>query len=249
LSSCQGSWLPRPELYRPEGREIVHRTARFLILALLTTAAPAVSACGSPHAAPRIPRSFSSPPTTAERPTTPTPTTTVGAGAVGAAPTDLHDVNLARVSIPGAFCGIPGLVTFTDNEATATSSRWGPVHLSRLPTVAYGNVQGDARSEAAVNVECDNRDGTADGQLAFASIVFAGVQRRLNVIGTVTPQENPPNQHVTLLTMVQLARQRVIAHEAWYRSSDPTCCPSGKAVTVWTLQNGYLSPTAPHIVS
>jgi len=69
------------------------------------------------------------------------------------------------------------------------------------------------------------------------------------VIGTVTPLENPPNQHVTLLTMVQLARLRVIAHGPGIGPSDPTCCPSGKAVTVWTLQNGYLSPTAPHIVS
>ncbi len=54
---------------------------------------------------------------------------------------------------------------------------------------------------------------------------------------------------MTLLTKVELTRGRVVAYETWYRPSDATCCPSGTAVTVWTLQGGRLSPGAPRITS
>jgi hypothetical protein len=168
---------------------------------------------------------------------------------VATAPADLHDVDWARVPVPGDFCGVPGLVTFKQDEATAASNRWGPVHLFRSMPVVYGDLDGDGHSEAAVNVECDNGGGTADGQLAFAFVIFEGVRGRLIPIGTVTPQKNPPDQHVTLLTKVQLTRGRVIAYETWYRASDGTCCPTGTAVTIWTLQDSHLTPGPPRVTS
>ena len=219
------------------------------VLTVLIGAVLAASACSSSDGGPRIPRA-SVPAAIAEPPIEATQTTVVQS--VAAAPADLHDVDWAHVPLPGEFCGVPGLVTLKANEATATSDKWGPVHLFRnfrnVPVI-YGDVTGDHRSEAAINVGCDNGGGTAAGPLAFAFVVFQGIQGRLTAIGTVTPQKNPPNQHPTLVWKLRLTRGRVIANENWYRPSDSTCCPTGTAVTIWTLQNGHLVPGAPRITS
>jgi hypothetical protein len=229
------------------GRRTVNRSITLGFLAILIGIILAGSACSSSDGGSRIPRASSSPTVPTEPPPRSVPTTT--AQSVGDAPADLHDVDWATIPIPGEFCGVPGLVTFTDNEATGTSDKWGPVHLSRVPDMVYGDITGDRRSEAAVNVQCDNGGGTASGQLAFAFVVFEGAGGRLTTIGTVTPQKNPPSQHVTLLTKVQLRRGHVIAHELWYRPGDGTCCPTGTAVTTWKLQDGQLTAGAPHITS
>ncbi len=226
---------------------MMNRIVKARVLAVVAGAALAASACGSPDVGSRIPRASVSSATT-EPPlvTAPAPT----GKSVGAAPADLHDVDWARVPVPGDFCGVPGLVTFKGGEATATSRTWGPVHLFRRDEgMVYGDIEGDQRSEAAVSVGCDNGGGTAAGQLAFAFVVFEGVQGRLIAIGTVTPQKNPPDQHTTLLWKLQMTRGRLIAHENWYRPMDPTCCPTGKAETIWTVKDGHLTPGAPHITS
>lgn len=140
-------------------------------------------------------------------------------------------------------------MTFQGDEATAISRTWGRVHLFRFKPVVYGDLEGDRRSEAGVNVLCDNGGGTAAGDLAFALVVFEGVHGRLIAIGTVTPQKNPPDVHPTWFRKVKLTRGRVIVHEAWFRPSDSTCCPTGTAVTVWTLENGHLTAGPPRITS
>jgi hypothetical protein len=234
---------------------MMNRIVKARILAVVAGAALAASACGSPDVGSRIPRASVSSATT-EPPLVTAPATT--GKSVGAAPADLHDVDWERVPVPGDFCGIPGLVTFKrlrlagfkGGEATATSRTWGPVHLFRRDEVmVYGDIEGDQRSEAAVSVVCDNGGGTAAGQLAFAYMVFEGVQGRLIAIGTVTPQKNPPHVHVTLLSELQMTRGRLTAHENWYRPMDPNCCPTGKAETIWTVKDGHLTPGAPHITS
>jgi hypothetical protein len=224
----------------------MNRTVKARVLVVLTGVALAASACGAPDVGPRIPRASLSG-TTTEPPLATAPVTTIRS--VGEAPADLHDVDWAQVPVPGDFCGVPGLVTLKGGEATATSRTWGPVHLSRFGNVVYGDVEGDPHSEAAVNVGCDNGGGTASGQLAFAFVVFEGIQGRLILVGTVTPQKNPPDQHPTLLWKIQMKPGRVIAHEQWYRPSDGTCCPTGTAETIWTVKDGRLTPGTPHVTS
>jgi hypothetical protein len=227
----------------------VSRRSKTGLLMVVIGAMLAGSACSQPDGGPRIPRA-SSPDAAAEPSIKATQTTVVQS--VATAPDDLHDLDWTRVPLPGDFCGVPGLVRFKGDYAMATSKKWGPVHLTRnlgSRPVIYGDVTGDHRSEAAVGVECDNGGGTASGQLAFAFVVFQGIQGRLTVIGTITPQKNPPNQHPTLLWELRLTRGRVIANEMWYRPGDGTCCPTGTAVTTWTLRDGHLIPGAPHIIS
>lgn len=42
---------------------------------------------------------------------------------------------------------------------------------------------------AVVATECDNGAGSADDQLAFGAIVYVTSQRRLRVVGIMTPRQ------------------------------------------------------------
>jgi hypothetical protein len=210
-------------------------------------AGAALAACDSHTGDDRIPRAQPSSVSPEEPPAVSTAPT--AALSVGTAPSDLHDVDWANISLPGEFCDVPGLITFSNGEATGSSQRWGSVHLFVDKHVVYGDVEGDSRSEAAVLTGCDNGGGTAGGQLGFAYVVLSGRGGSLDVIGSVTPKVEPPDVHTTLIGEITLARGQLTVHEAWYRPSDPTCCPSGTAVTVWKLEAGRLVPGAPSIRS
>jgi hypothetical protein len=226
---------------------MTNRTSHTRLATAVLGAMLAAAACNSPQAGPRIPRTSATSRSTDEPPNPTTPP--ISLETIGPAPADLRSVDWTRVPLPGEFCAVPGLVTFNNNESTATSNTWGQVHLYRDPTVVYGDIYGDGSNEAAVSIRCDNGGGTADGQLVFAILVLASNQGRLIVVGTLTPQENPTGVHATLFTRFELLHGRVIAHETWYRPTDHTCCPTGSAVTVWTLRDGHLVPGTPDIVS
>ncbi|WP_320777446.1 hypothetical protein [Streptomyces sp. CRN 30] len=209
-----------------------------------------LSACGTPDVGPRITRTPTSAPGTGGPPTATGPTSaTPGAVDLGPAPEDLREVNWRDVRVPGTFCDIPGLITFHDGRATATSRTWGRVDLSREPEPTYGDIGGDRRPEAALGVECNNGGGTAAGQLAFGSVIYASDKGRLTVLRSITPQQQPPGQPPTLLAELRMERGRIEVEERWYRPRDATCCPTGTAVTVWVLDDGRLTPRPPRITS
>jgi hypothetical protein len=109
--------------------------------------------------------------------------------------------------------------------------------------VAYGDVTGDGRDEAAVVINCSNGGGTADGQIAFGAVIYTGSAKSVRVLGIVTPRQPflPSTPHAPLL-QVTLRRGKVISHEFWYRPGDGTCCMSGRATTIWHYRHGTLAP-------
>jgi hypothetical protein len=156
---------------------------------------------------------------------------------------DLHRVDWPNVTIPGQLCVVPGFITLRNGEATASSQRWGQVHVGMQGTDAvYGDLDGDGDDEAAVTIWCDNGGGTAAGQLAQGLVVFDNPSGQLRTIGTVTPQHQPADVHTSFIDSLTFARGRLVAHELWYRNTDATCCPSGKATTVWKYTSGRLVP-------
>lgn len=167
---------------------------------------------------------------------------------MGAAPADLRDVDWANVSIPGDFCSVPGVVRLREGGAEASSDVWGTVQVDSHEETEYGDINGDSQEEAVVHVSCDNGGGTASGRLASAAVVLTRTRGRLTVLGTVTPQKNPQQAGPTRLH-AQAKPGRVVSLEFWYRPADATCCPSGKATTIWRLRGGELVPGAPHITS
>ncbi|GGP85369.1 hypothetical protein GCM10010247_68230 [Streptomyces calvus] len=205
--------------------------------------------CSSPTPDPKVPRAAPSSYTETSEPPPAAPPADAGPGS---APDDLHDLDWARLAVPGDFCDIPDPITFTDGEATAHSDTHGTVHAEHHPDdVVYGDVVGDSRTEAALLVGCDTGGQTASGRLAWAYVVFSSEEGRLRHVGTVTPQQYIGGQASSFVSVL-LDPGQVIAHESWHRRTDATCCPSGSAVTVWRVDrddpDGTLKPGLPRVI-
>ncbi|WP_257133004.1 hypothetical protein [Streptomyces sp. ms184] len=66
-------------------------------------------------------------------------------------------------------------------------------------------------------------------------------------MGTITPQKYEGG-HASGFDGIALASGRVTAEETWHRRMDPTCCPSGKAVTEWRVgAAGLLTAGEPRV--
>jgi len=179
---------------------------------------------------------------------------------LGPAPEDIRSVDWLNTPLPGAFCAVDGLVPFRAGEAMAESTTYGEVHLiveditygdldGDGADITYGDLDGDGREEAVIGVGCDNNGGTASGQLGFGAVVVQA-HRDLRAIGTITPQmELADATHVTLLSELRIEPGQVVADEMWYRDSDMTCCPTGKAVTTWKLESGRLTAGPPAVTA
>ncbi|MFF4578456.1 hypothetical protein [Streptomyces sp. NPDC001389] len=230
------------------------RTARLLSLTALPALILLTGACGTPHPGARIEHATQSPdtrPPGAEDPRTPQPSMSSPAavGTIGPAPEDLHTVDWAHTPVPGDICGVPGLVRFDEKgEAWGTSRTWGPVLVNLQRDVAYGDIDGDGRDEAAVTIGCHNGGGTAAGRLAWGGVLIGRTGGNLTVIGTLTPRQQLPQSMPTQVAF-QIALHQVVVHENWFRDGDSTCCPSGTAITVWTHDGDRLTPGAPQVTS
>ena len=167
---------------------------------------------------------------------------------IGTTNGDLRSFDWRNTELPGQFCEVPGLLSFKDAQALGTSNRWGAVHFYAA-NILYGDLGSDEPSVAAVSVGCDNGGGTADGELAFAAILLTSAAKQIEVLGTITPQMNPIGEHATLLSKIQIADGKVVVDEDWYTPSDETCCPTGRATTVWTWANGELTAGTPDITN
>jgi hypothetical protein len=221
------------------------------LVACATVLAFMAAACGTVKESSRVPRS-SIPGKNVTNPPIQTPEKqSPGASPLdlGDAPPDLRKYDWSKARLPGDFCGVSGLIKFKDGSANVQSQRWGPVHVFRSSEVIYGDVTGDGQTDAAVELICDNGGGTAAGQLGFAYLVMTSRSGQLASLGTILPQKNPAHVHTTLINSLELSKNVVMVKEAWYRPSDPDCCPSGRAVTVWTTSNGHLVAGSPNVTS
>ena len=160
--------------------------------------------------------------------------------------TDLHHVDWKHVSVPGAVCGSARPIQLAGTALIRSRlwPWWPRVVVSGGPPVTYGDVTGDGRDEAAFVVECSNGGGTADGQIAFAAVVYTGSAHNVRVLGIVTPRQ--PFQALAVIPVpllnVTLRHGEVISHEFWYGPHDGTCCSSGRATTTWRYRHGALTP-------
>jgi hypothetical protein len=162
---------------------------------------------------------------------------------VGTALIDLHHVNWKEAALPGRVCGVPHPIHLHDGKAFVKSRRWRS--LGRIEVTAgwnpvvYGDLNGDGVDEAALGVSCSNGGGTADSALAYAQVVYRAGASSVIAVGVLRPHWQPKHALPTLLTVV-LRRGRAIGREAFYGRRDGTCCPSGRATTVWRYRHGTL---------
>jgi hypothetical protein len=173
---------------------------------------------------------------------------------------DLHRIDWRKVTLPGGVCGSsrpirprdygygPQAIVHADVELLW----WNPVWVDSWTGPVFGDLDGDGRDEAALNVVCANGGGTADGQLAFSGVIFKAVGKSLRVIGIVTPRQppfDPAATHVPLGHVAAITPGKVVFSEAWYGRHDWTCCASGRARTTWTYAHGRLRPTRTTILA
>jgi hypothetical protein len=165
---------------------------------------------------------------------------------------DLHAVDWGSVTLPAVVCGATDPIHLRHGTAFvhSASKPWWPAVLVQTGPVSYGDLDGDGRDEAAVGVDCNNGGGMAAGQLGFSSVIFSTRAGRLRVLGVVAPRQplDLEASHVPLLGRVEILTGKVIAQEAWYGPHDGTCCPSGRAATVWRYTKGTLRPSRTVVV-
>jgi hypothetical protein len=169
---------------------------------------------------------------------------------------DVHKVDWNSVTLPGIVCGAsrpirlhPHRSSFgSSGEAVIDSARWSGLGYSQVhvdtagPPRAYGDLNGDGRDEAALDVNCNNGGGTAGGVLGRAVVIFAATVGAPRVIGVVTPQKQPPG--TSTLLSVTIRPRMIVANESWHEKSvfPRPCCVFGWATTTWSYAHGALRP-------
>ena len=166
---------------------------------------------------------------------------------------DLHALDWRKVTLPGGACessrpirphryeyGPAALI-----HADVDLMWWNPVVVDSWSKPVFGDLDGDGRDEAALEVVCSNGGGTAGGQLLFSAVIFKAVGTSLRVVGIVTPRQplGPETSHVPIGNVAAIERGEVIASEGWYGPNDGDCCSTGRARTIWTYAAGKLRPT------
>jgi hypothetical protein len=165
---------------------------------------------------------------------------------------DLRSLDWRTITLPGGACGSsrplrprryeygPAAIVHPDVDLLW----WNPVVVYSWSKPVFGDLDGDGRDEAALDVDCTNGGGTAGGQLAFSEVVFEAVGSSLRVVGILTPRQPlEPGAHVPLSHVVTIERGKVVVSEAWYGPDDGDCCASGRVRTIWTYAAGKLRPT------
>jgi hypothetical protein len=171
----------------------------------------------------------------------------------------LRKVDWANVSLPGAVCAASRPIHLHHHTAflKEVPRRWAHLLSSQREQglrrgvrvdagwepVSYGTLGDGGPDAAALVVSCNNGGGTADGALAYAWVIFTGHPRNLDVAGIVTPQ-GPQSPHELPSTITLAFKDGGIkAREYWYGHRDGTCCPSGRATTIWTYAAAQLRPS------
>jgi hypothetical protein len=196
--------------------------------------------CGAPSPSQHIVRGESRPVIVTA---TPSPEAVRRPVALGAGTSVRRSWQNARVT--AEFCGVAEAVRVVDGLATAPSTIFSEVTLF-VGTPSYGTLDEPVGPVAAVPVGCNNGGGTGAGDLASAYMIVAERDGRLLSFAEITPKAHV-GERAHKVFAVTFGDQAIEAHELWYRSEDATCCPSGRAATTWTYQDGTFTPSPAHI--
>ena len=180
---------------------------------------------------------------------TATALTTTGSAAQ-AAPAGTSSVNWSDVTIPGQLCKVSGPIKLHNGKAFVRHSGFGMALDVLMTSVTRGNL-GHGLQVAALQVWCDNTGGTADGQLAEGILVFDSPGGHPHLLGTLTPQlKGNPMLHIPFIAVNHIeSTGHVAITEFFYNSANPTCCPSGRATTLWKWTGRSFIPGRTHITS
>jgi hypothetical protein len=148
---------------------------------------------------------------------------------------DVARVNWGDVTIPGKLCKVNGSIRLHNGvSAPVSHSGFGfPVQAS-ASTVTHGNL-GHGLQVTALEIFCSIPNGTAASQLSEGIFVFDSPGGAAHLLGTLTPTYFPKTHaHIPYISVDHITTTgRIATTEYWYTNSDPDCCPTGRAHTVW----------------
>ena len=156
------------------------------------------------------------------------------AQAASAQTVSAHSVNWGNVTIPGQLCKVNGQIHLHNGQATVRHSGFGMALDVLTTTVTHGYLA-HGLPVTALQIWCDNTGGTADGQLAEGIFVFDSPGGHAHLLGTLTPQHKTSAMvHIPFIAVNRIETTgHVAVTEFFYNLANATCCPSGRATTLW----------------
>jgi hypothetical protein len=178
-------------------------------------------------------------------------TATGGAAQAASAQTrSAHSVNWGDVTIPGQLCKVNGPIKLHNGRTFVRHSGFGMALDVLMLNVTRGGL-GHGLQVAALQVWCDNTGGTADGELAEGIFVFDSPGGHPHLLGTLTPQlKGNPTLHIPFIVVNHIeSTGHVAVTEFFYTPANATCCPSGRATTLWRWTGRTFIPGRTKITS
>jgi hypothetical protein len=161
-----------------------------------------------------------------------------------------HGVNWGDVTIPGRLCKVSGQIRLHNGSASVRHSGFGIPLDVYTTTVARGDLA-PSLPVTTLQIFCANTGGTADGQLTEGIFVFDSPGGHAHLLGTLTPQlKGNPMLHIPYIAVSHIESSgHVAVTEYFYNPVDPTCCPSGRATTLWKWTGSKFVPGRTKITS
>lgn len=179
---------------------------------------------------------------------------------VGRPPLDIRKVDWSQFTLPAGTCGSTGPVQLHDAEATVTP----PGGYRGFPTVkaifyndlpggpgpTYGDLAGDGRIQAALDIGCDTGGGTAGNDLGDTLFVYSVTpENQVLLLGTLpsTNRDALGCQVTGSLDNVKVVLGAVTADEHYHKAGDALANATGVEhhVWPWTANGGFAPPPQP----
>lgn len=163
---------------------------------------------------------------------------------------DAHRVNWGDVTIPGQLCKVSGQIKLHNGSAFVRHSGFGMALDVLTTTVTHGYLA-HGLPVTALQIWCDNTGGTADGQLAEGIFVFDSPGGHAHLLGSLTPQHKTSAMvHIPYIAVNRIETTgHVAVTEYFYNLANATCCPSGRATTLWKWTGRTFIPGRTKITS
>ena len=169
--------------------------------------------------------------------------------AASAQTTATHGVNWGNVTIPGQLCKVNGQIRLHAGHATVRHSGFG-FPLDVLTTTVTHGYLAHGLPVTALQIWCI-AGGSADGELAEGVMVFDSPGGHAHLLGTLTPQHKTGTMvHIPSIAVNRIETTgHVAVTEFFYNPANATCCPTGRATTLWKWTGRTFIPGRTHIAS
>jgi hypothetical protein len=161
----------------------------------------------------------------------------------------MHSVNWGNVTIPGHLCEVKGQIRLHNGHATVRHSGFG-FPLDVLTTTVKHGYLAHGLPVTALQIWCI-AGGSADGELAEGIMVFDSPGGKAHLLGTLTPQHKTSMMvHIPSIAVNRIETTgHVAVTEFFYTPGNMTCCPSGRATTLWKWTGRTFIPGRTKITS